>query len=145
MKYLVDTNILCELVRKKPNDRVLRWFGEIPENLIYVSVLTLGEIRKGIEKLDKGKRKHKLMTWFEFELPAWFQDRILSVDIAVAERWGILQAQIKHPLPAIDSLIAATALQHDLWVVTRNECDFNYPLIQLFNPFKDRNHAKIYS
>ena len=135
MSYLIDTNVICEVVRQKPNDHVLKWFNDISDDLIYVSVLTIGEIRKGIEKLDQSKRKKNLVNWLESELPTWFQNRMLPVDKQVADRWGFLQAQMKKPLPAIDSLIAATALQHDFSLVTRNTRDFDYPLVRVINPW----------
>jgi predicted nucleic acid-binding protein len=135
MSYLIDTNVINELVREKPNKKVIEWFETIPSEATFISVLTLGEIRKGIEKIEPTRHQLKLRTWLEVELPNWFQERILPIDSPVANRWGLLQAQMKRPLPAIDSLIAATALHHDLSVVTRNENDFNYPLLQVINPW----------
>lgn len=136
MKYLVDTNAICELARPKPNAKVVEWFNATPSESLYISVLTLGEIRKGVESMEHSSRQLKLRTWLEVELPAWFQHRVLPVDKSVADKWGLLQAQISRPLPAIDSLIAATALHYDLGVVTRNTGDFNYPLLQVINPWE---------
>ena len=100
-----------------------------------MSVLTFGEIRKGIETLtDKGRRE-KLRLWLEHELPAWLEGRVLPVDLAVAERWGRLLAELGRPVPTIDSLLAATALHHELRLVTRNSGDFDYPGLQVINPF----------
>jgi len=135
MNYLVDTNVISELVRPKPSANVVQWFDTIPSERIYVSVLTLGEIRKELEKLAKTERHIKLTIWLEVDLPHWFKDRILSIDTSVAHRWGLLQAQMKRPLPAIDSLIAATALHHDLTLVTRNLKDFQYPFLSLMDPW----------
>ena len=135
MNYLIDTNVISELVREKPNKKVLEWFATIPNDSIYISVLTLGEIRKGIEKITTPARQHKLRAWLEVELPEWFQERMLTIDKNVADRWGLLQAQISRPLPVIDSLIAAIALHYDLSIVTRNTKDFNYPLLQVINPW----------
>lgn len=135
MSYLLDTNVLSELVRPKPNNKVLTWFNNIPDDALHISVLTLGEIRKGVEKLREGKRKEKLRLWLEIDLPAWFEDRILAIDQEVADLWGKLQSQMKNTLPAIDSLLAATALHYDLRLVTRNEQDFHFPSLLIINPW----------
>jgi predicted nucleic acid-binding protein len=100
-----------------------------------VSVLTLGEIRKGVETLGDKKRREKLRLWLEHELPTWFEDRVLPVDLAVADRWGRLLAEVGRPVPTIDSLLAATALHHELRLVTRNAKDFDYPGLDVINPF----------
>ena len=136
MSYLIDTNVLSELRRKAPNPGVVAWFEERPATTLYVSVLTLGEIRKGIEALGKSKRKLKLLDWLETELPAFFAGRILPIDEAVADRWGRLVAAAGRPLPAIDSLLAATALTHGLALVTRNVDDFPHPDLEIINPWE---------
>jgi predicted nucleic acid-binding protein len=137
MSYLLDTNVISELVRAKPDKNVLSWFDMIPNDALHISVLTLGEIRKGIDSIKETGRKEKLKVWLEIELFRWFEDRILAIDNNVADRWGRLQSEMKRPLPAIDSLIAATALHYDLCLVTRNESDFQYPSLQLINPWKN--------
>lgn len=137
MNYLIDTNVISELVNHKPNLQVTRWFQLIPIQTIFLSVLTTGEIRKGIEKVKDLKRKKKLLMWLEQDLPALFHLRILPISIEVADRWGRLQAETKRTLPAIDSLIAATALHHDMTLVTRNTADFIHcPGIQCLNPWE---------
>ena len=105
---------MSELVRPKPAAAVLAWFEDVPDASLYLSVLTLGEIRKGVERLPTGKRREQVRVWLEHDLREWFGARILDIDAAVAERWGRLLAQVDRPIPAIDSLIAATALHHDL-------------------------------
>lgn len=135
MSYLLDTNVISELVRPKPEKKVLEWFDNIPNEVLSVSVLTLGEIRKGVEKLLDSHRKEKLRLWLEVELPAWFEDRILDINQSVADRWGRLQYIMKKPLPAIDSLIAATALYHDLRLVTQNKADFKLSSLQVVCPW----------
>lgn len=136
MSYLIDTNIISELRRKDANPGVISWFAERPATTLYLSVLTLGEIRKGIEALPSGKRKLVLRDWLEVDLPAFFTGRILRVDEAVVDRWGRLLARIKRTAPAIDSLIAATALQHGLTLVTRNTADFKFPELDVINPWQ---------
>ena len=135
MSYLLDTNVLSELVRPEPNASVLSWFSSVPDESLYISALTIGEIRKGVEGVPDARRKEKLRVWLEHELPEWFGKRVLSIDGNVAERWGKLQAQAKRPVPAIDSLLAATALHHELRMVTRNEKDFDYQGLEVINPW----------
>ncbi|PIX53561.1 MAG: VapC toxin family PIN domain ribonuclease [Zetaproteobacteria bacterium CG_4_10_14_3_um_filter_54_28] len=136
MSYLLDTNVVSELVRARPAPAVVAWFDHVPDESLYISVLTLGEIRKGIESVADGKRKEALRVWLEHTLPDWFEDRMLVIDEAVAEQWGRLQAQAGRPLPAIDSLLAATAIQHDLRMVTRNDKDFSLPGLEVINPWQ---------
>ena len=135
MSYLLDTNIVSETVRRNPNKTVIAWLDPLPAEALFVSVLTLGEIRKGIEALTDKRRREKLRLWLEHELPAWFEGRVLPVDLAVADRWGRLLAEAGRPVPSIDSLLAATALHHELRLVTRNAGDFDYPGLQVINPF----------
>lgn len=137
MGYLLDTNVLSELRRKQPDPRVLQWFAQRPAGTLYLSVLTLGEIRKGVEVLADQPRRLLLLDWLETELPAFFSGRILGIDTAVADRWGRLVAQAGQPLPAIDSLLAATAAQHGLIFVTRNRRDVQGLGVQLINPWGD--------
>ena len=136
MSYLVDTNVFSELRRKEPNAGVVAWFGERPATTLYLSVLTLGEIRRGIEALPNSKKKLALRDWLEVELPAFFSGRILLIDTPVVDRWGRLLARVKRSVPAIDSLIAATALHHGYALVTRNEADFKFPELDLINPWQ---------
>src|ERR1700690_2950092 len=135
MSYLLDTNILSETIRKSPNSLVITWLDKIPAEALFISVLTLGEIRKGIEALSDKRRREQLRIWLEHELPAWFEGRVLPVDLAVADRWGRLLAQANRSLPTIDSLLAATALHHELRLVTRNSRDFDYHGLEVINPF----------
>lgn len=111
------------------------WFSQRPPTTLYLSVLTLGEIRKGIEGISDEARRQALVDWLETDLPAFFTGSILAVDGAVADRWGRVIAAAGRPLPAIDSLLAATALDHDLVLVTRNIKDFAGLPVQVFNPW----------
>lgn len=136
MSYLIDTNVISELRRKEPDSGVVAWFADRPATTLYLSVLTLGEIRKGIEALPGSKRKLALRDWLEVELPAFFCGRILAIDGPVVDRWGRLLARAKRPVPAIDSLIAATAVEHGLALVTRNAADFKFPELDVINPWQ---------
>jgi predicted nucleic acid-binding protein len=135
MSYLLDTNVISELVRPKPAKIVLDWFESIPSEALHISVLTLGEIRKGVEQMPDGVRREKLRLWLEHDLIDWFGARVLPVDTLVADRWGRLLALVGRPVPSIDSLLAATALHHELRLVTRNQKDFDYPGLQVVNPW----------
>ena len=136
MSYLIDTNVLSELRRKQPDPRVVAWLQERPRQSLYLSVLTLGEIRKGLERVEDASRRQSLLDWLEVELPHYFVGRLLDVDAATADRWGRLMAEAGRPLPAIDALLAATALQHDLTLVTRNTKDFAGLAVRLINPWE---------
>lgn len=136
MSYLLDTNVVSETIRRRPNQRTIAWLGQLPNEALYVSVLTLGEIRKGIERLKDKRRREKLRLWLEHELPDWFQDRVLPIGLAVADRWGRLLAEVGRPVPSIDSLLAATALHHELRLATRNASDFEYPGLEVVNPWQ---------
>lgn len=135
MSYLLDTNVVCELARTRSNPEVLAWFRQIPESGLHLSVLSLGEIRKGVDVLEAGPRREKLRVWLEQEVPARFERRLLPVTAEVADRWGRLLASCRRPVPAIDGLLAATALHHDLRLVTRNERDFQFPGLAVVNPW----------
>lgn len=122
MGFLLDTNVLSELIKSAPNSSVIAWIHSVAERSLFLSVLTLGEIRKGIELAPRSRRA-KLERWLASDLKSRFQRRLLPVDAAVAERWGMLAAKAKQRgevLPPIDGLLAATAIQHGLVLVTRN-------------------------
>ncbi len=137
MSYLIDTNVLSELRRKSPDPKLVDWFSQRPPTTLHLSVLTLGEIRKGIEGVDDEERRQSLIDWLETDLPTFFTGRILCVDGAVADRWGRMIAAAGRPLPAIDSLLAATALEHDMVLVTRNIKDFAGLPVRVFNPWSN--------
>jgi predicted nucleic acid-binding protein len=136
--FLLDTNCISEIVRLKPEPRVMAWIQAAEETLLYLSVLTLGEIRKGVAALPQGIRRSRLETWLEAELLARFSGRILSIDAAIADRWGLLAANAKRkgkPLSAIDGLLAATAIHHNLTIVSRNVGDFaEAPVVNPWEP-----------
>ena len=136
--FLVDTNVLSEAVRTKPDQRVLDWIGAADEAILYLSVLTLGEIRKGLAILPQGKRRTRIEAWIEVDVQSRFAGRILPVTSPVADRWGLLAAEAKkkgRALATIDGLLAATALEHNLTIVTRNVRDFRDTHALLLNPW----------
>jgi toxin FitB len=138
MSYLLDTCMISELVAKKPNQKVLDWLdAQVPEAL-YLSVITIGEIAKGICKLAPSKRKQLLTNWLNETLPNRFEQRILSINVSTMVLWGNLVGQLEQdgrPLPVMDSLIAAIALQNSLSLVTRNENDFAGTGVTIVNPW----------
>jgi toxin FitB len=137
--FLLDTNCISEMVSPKPAARVLEWLEATDETLLYLSVLTAGEIRKGLARLPQGKRRTQLETWLDVDLQVRFARRILPIDVGVADRWGWMVAEAKaqgKTLPVIDGLIAATALHHNLTVVSRNTSDFINTKVPVLNPWE---------
>jgi Predicted nucleic acid-binding protein, contains PIN domain len=138
--FLLDTNVISELVQRRPNDRVCAWIDSTDEQLLYLSVLTLGELRKGIALLPDSKRRTQLEAWFDAQLIPRFSDRILPIDQLVAERWGRIcgsGSARKAPLPVIDSLLAATALEHRMTLVTRNLRGLESTGVSVFDPWQE--------
>jgi predicted nucleic acid-binding protein len=135
--FLLDTNVISELVRPRPDAKVKAWVANTDEMLLYLSVLTLGEIRKGISSLKDASRRVALEAWLDSELVLRFAGRILPIDQAVADRWGRLagQAGTKSLLPVVDGLLAATALQYNLTLVTRNTKDVIATGVPVFDPW----------
>ena len=139
MTFLLDTCVISELVAKQPNLHVVQWVDSIDEDKLFLSAITIGEIKRGIEKLADSSRKSALAEWLEGDLLLRFIDRILPIDISVMLVWGQLTADLEkqgRPMPAIDSLIAATCLQARLDLVTRNESDFAHSGVAVINPWE---------
>src|SRR6267378_3131478 len=139
--FLLDTNVISEFARpdNQPDQRVKHWLEAADPDSLFASVLTFGEIRRGIEKPQHGKRRTHLEAWLEKDLHEWFENRLLAVDEAIANRWGLLSAsalRIGKPLAVIDGLLAATALEHTLTVVTRNNTDFTNAGVPILNPWQ---------
>ena len=138
MKYLLDTNIISEFISKIPNKNVIDYIVALDENDLYLSVITIGEIKAGIEKLDSGSKKEKLLHWLENDLLDRFQDKIIAIDTEVMLQWGAINHRLKllgKPLPIMDSLIGATCEMNDVILITRNEKDFKNLNIKVVNPF----------
>jgi len=135
--YLLDTCLLSELIRKEPNQGVLDWIKDKEESSLFLSVLTIGELRKGIVKLKPSTKKKELTLWFA-ELESRFKDRIIPIDIQISLKWGEIQANLEvkgNSMPTIDSLIASTALCKNLIIVTRNGKDMKQSLVEILNPW----------
>lgn len=138
MKYLLDTCVLSEMIRLNPNASVIKWISSCNEDQLFISVLTLGEIQKGISKLSNIKRKDVLQHWLDNDLTERFDGRILPITRETALTWGEVlgEAEAKgRTLPSIDGLIGATAIAHNLTVVTRNEKDLTFSGVKLLNPW----------
>ena len=139
MSFLLYTSVISELVKKSPHPPVLKWIGAQEESTLYLSVVTIGELEKGIARLPTSARKARLQSWVRRDLVERFGGRLLAVDIRAATRWGMLVGESEKrgvPLPVIDSLIAATALVHGLTVVTRNIEDFERCGVACLNLWK---------
>ena len=134
MTYLLDTNIISETIKRTPNPKVLDWLSSIDSSKFSLSVLTLGEIRKGIEKLQDQSRKQKIIQWLEKDLAEQFYGRIINIDAEVVDKWGYITSV--RNIAAIDGLIAASAIVHNHKLVTRNIKDFEGILcLEIINPW----------
>ena len=137
--YLLDTNVISEMVKLRPEAKVVSWVQTTSEELLYLSVLTIGEIRKGIDSLPRSNKRGLLESWLANDLVLRFAGRILQVNLDIAERWGLISARAKMagaPLAVIDGLMAATALHHNLTFVTRNTKDVQVAGINMLNPWR---------
>lgn len=137
--FLLDTNVVSELVKPKPDGNVRRWVDEADESILFLSAMTLGEIRKGIESLGPGARRGRLESWLQVDLRLRFRDRILPIDEAIADRWGAISAMAAakgKPVPVVDGILAATALHHNLTFVTRNNSDVAGTGVSTLNPWQ---------
>lgn len=138
MNFLLDTCVLTELRRATANPGVVSWLTQVAESRLFLSVITLGEIQKGIAKLDESPQKNHLQTWLDEDMEQRFSGRILPIDAEVSKRWGVLQGEAQRagrPVPVVDSQLAATAIVNDLRMVTRNTRGFESFPLQLLNPW----------
>ena len=136
--FLLDTNVVSELIRPVPDGNVVRWIEETDESILFLSVLTLGEIKQGVERLGSGRRRGRLESWLQVDLPSRFQGRILRIDESITDRWGrasAIAAAKGKPVPVIDGLLAATAVHHNLTLVTRNGSDVAGTGVPTLNPW----------
>ena len=136
MKYLLDTNVISEIRKPHGNAKVKAFVLGLREEDVYISVLSIGEIAFGIEKLPNGEKKTELQLWLTQKLPERFGNRIVPLDTDIIVEWGKLKARFKKTLPVFDSLIAASALARHLVIVTRNSRDFEMiEGLQVLNPW----------
>jgi predicted nucleic acid-binding protein len=139
VSYLLDTNVISEWVKPRPDPLVSAWLAEVDEDRVFLSVVTLAEIRRGVELMPSGDRRDRLAMWLSDELPARFAGRVIPIDEAIANAWGIVMARARRAgigLGTIDAFVAATADVHGLTVVTRNTADFARLGVPLLNPWQ---------
>lgn len=138
MSFLLDTNVISEGSKQRPDAGVMDWLASIDEEQLHLSIVSLAELRHGVERLDAGRRKAALDLWLTEQLPLRFDDRLLPVDAETADAWGRIVAAaqaVGRPIGAMDAFIAATAKRHQLMLVTRNVADFEATGVRLFNPW----------
>jgi predicted nucleic acid-binding protein len=137
MNFLLDTNAVSEWIKPRPNPGLIAWMESADEDRIFISVVSLAELRYGVERMAAGRRRSRLERWLQHELPLRFENRILPVDINVAEAWGRTVSRNEaagRPISAMDAFLAATAETHHLTLVTRSVSDF--PLLKaVLNPW----------
>ena len=141
MKYLLDTCVISELVKRNPNRNLVKWISNISEEYMFLSVFTFAELHKGVEKLPKGKKRNQLHSWINEDLMQRFEGKIIDFDLEIASTWGSVVAKAEttgKTLPLMDSLIAATGLTYNLTVVTQNIKDMRNSGATLFNPWDNR-------
>jgi predicted nucleic acid-binding protein len=138
--FLLDTNVPSEVARARPNPRVAAWVNGQKNSTLFLSAVSIGELRRGFALLPLGERRTRLERWFETDVLLWFGERILPVTKEIADRWGTLDATCQlrgTPANTADGMIAATALDHGLTVVTRNVKDFSRFGVTVLNPWDD--------
>jgi hypothetical protein len=141
VSFLLDTNIVSEWVKPQPDEGVVAWLADVDEDRVLISVITLAELRHGIERMDHGSHRKRLEVWLRHELPARFEGRILPIDDVVADTWGTVVArreELGRPIEPMDAFIAATARAHGLTLVTRNVSDFESSVENIVDPWTGR-------
>jgi toxin FitB len=138
MRFLLDTNVVSEWVKVYPDSGVVTWMNEVDEDRVFLSVISLAELRRGIERMPAGNRRNRLDEWLREELPQRFDGRILLVDRNIAEAWGMIVAHcqtVGRPISTMDGFISATAEAYGMTLVTRNVSDFEISVKKLVNPW----------
>jgi predicted nucleic acid-binding protein len=138
VSFLLDTNVVSEWVKRDPDPGVVVWLSAVDEDRVFVSVITLAELRYGVDRMDNGARRRRIEQWLRHEMPLRFEGRILSIDAAVADSWGKLVALREaagRRIEPMDAFIAATAQVHDLTLVTRNAADFQGSVRAVVDPW----------
>jgi predicted nucleic acid-binding protein len=142
VSFLLDSNVVSEWVKSRPDRSVVAWLAAVDEDQVFISVVTLAELRYGIERMTAGSRRNRLAQWLQDELPPRFDGRILSIDHIVADVWGKVVARSEaagRPIGAMDAFIAATAEAHGLILVTRNVSDFEASIKAIINPWANED------
>ena len=140
MNFLLDTNLVSEWTKPRPNPGVVRWLADADEDRVFISVVTIAELRHGVERLAIGRRRKRLNEWIEGELLFRFDERILPIDAATADAWGRIVAHregLGRPIGTMDAFIAATAQVHKLTLATRNQTDFEASVAAVVNPWSE--------
>ena len=138
MTFLLDTTVVSEWVKSRPDRSVVAWLAAVDEDQVFISVVTLAELRYGIERMTAGSRRNRLAQWLQDDLPPRFDGRILSINHIVADVWGKVVARSEaagRPIGAMDAFIAATAEAHGLILVTRHVSDFEASIKAIINPW----------
>jgi hypothetical protein len=139
VRFLLDTNVVSEFVKPRPHPHVVAWLADVDEDRVFISVVTLAELRHGVERMHDGTRRRRLETWLSHELPLRFEGRVLTIDHAVADAWGRVvahRAALGRSIEPMDAFIAAIARVHRLTLVTRNAADFEPSMDAVFNPWQ---------
>lgn len=137
--YLLDTNVVSEWIKPHPNRGVIAWTASVDEDRVYLSVVTITDLRHGIERLPRGKHRRRLDEWLRDELPLRFEGRLLTIDAGIADLWGKMVAKAEEAgrrISAMDAFLAATAEAHSLVLVTKNSADFEGLLPVTINPWR---------
>jgi predicted nucleic acid-binding protein len=138
VNFLLDTTVVSEWMKPLPNPGVIGWLSEVDEDRVYLSVMTLAELRYGTERLAPGTRRTRLESWLRDELPLRFEGRVLLIEAAIADAWGRIVNRCSaagKPIGVMDAFFASTAEVHALTLVTRNVSDFAPSQVLLFNPW----------
>jgi predicted nucleic acid-binding protein len=138
MSFLLDTNVISEWVKPQPHRGVIRWLVEADEDRVFISVISIAEIRRGLERIAKGRRRERIAAWLREDLPVRFEGRILPVDLVIAHEWGVAIERARRRgivLSVMDAFLAATARTRELTLVTRNTKDFQDLGLSLFDPW----------
>jgi predicted nucleic acid-binding protein len=141
VNFLLDTNVVSEWTKPRPDSGVVAWLAEADEDRVFISVMTLAELRYGVERMPTGARRNRLDTWVSEQLPARFEARVLPIDAETADTWGHVMARGRtggRPVGTMDAFIAATAERHHLTLVTRDVSDFDVLGIRVINPWSKR-------
>jgi len=144
VSFLLDTNVISESAKPRPDPGVMEWLASVDEEQLFLSIITIAELRHGVERLDAGRRKSALDVWLTDQLPHRFGNRLLHADAGTADHWGRIVARAEacgRPIGALDAFLAAIATQHQLTLVTRNITDFEVTGIRLFNPWPQGEDA----